>query len=223
MRLLWDCLIFIMEIPILIRCHLYIKLCPIWHARARHLPLPDGAGQVKLPVGKWIWTDFSSLFHISRSKNFRILDVEQVMILRKGKACMSHSNSSGMPIFIQPPSPPPPPPPPPGSFTQIRVKIILFSSESALKICVPWVAIFVYTFRYSRSSVWPRFFGAAFVLNYSDGRFFQYGWLGLSKEKWIPIVLSQLQSTDKWTNFTHKCRAQHPNRPQTFRKLHKVS
>ena len=30
---------------------------------------------------------FSSLFHISRSKNFKILEVGQVMILRKGKPC----------------------------------------------------------------------------------------------------------------------------------------
>ena len=42
-------------------------------------------GQVKLPVGLLVWTDFSSLFHISRSKNFKILEVGQVMILRKGK------------------------------------------------------------------------------------------------------------------------------------------
>ena len=36
-------------------------------------PLPDGPGQVKLPDGQWIWTDFSSLFHMSRSKNFKFL------------------------------------------------------------------------------------------------------------------------------------------------------
>ena len=30
---------------------------------------------------------FSSLFHISRPKNFKILEVGQVMILRKGKPC----------------------------------------------------------------------------------------------------------------------------------------
>ena len=53
----------------------------------RCFPLPDGPGQVILlyQSGKCIWTDFSSLFHISRSQNFKIIGVRQVMILRKGE------------------------------------------------------------------------------------------------------------------------------------------
>ena len=61
--------------------HISARVC-----RARRFPLPDCPGQVKLyQSGKLIWTDFSSLFDICRSKNFKILGVGQVMILRKGE------------------------------------------------------------------------------------------------------------------------------------------
>ena len=46
--------------------------------RARCFPLPDGPGQVKLPVGQVDLNRFYSfLFHISRSKNFKILQVSK--------------------------------------------------------------------------------------------------------------------------------------------------
>ena len=58
------------------------------YLRARRFPLPDGPGQVKLPVGQ-VDLDrfFFFFFHISRSKNFKVLGVGQVMILRKGEPC----------------------------------------------------------------------------------------------------------------------------------------
>ena len=46
--------------------------------------------------GKWVWTDFSFLFHINRSKNFKILEVGQMMILRKGKPWAPGWKSSGL-------------------------------------------------------------------------------------------------------------------------------
>ena len=52
-------------------------------------PLPNGPGKVKLPVGQ---VDLNRFFlfisYLSRSKNFRILEIGQVMILRKGKPCV---------------------------------------------------------------------------------------------------------------------------------------
>ena len=52
-------------------------------------PLPNGPGQVKLPVGQ---VDLNRFFlfisYLSRSKNFKILEIGQVMILRKGKPCV---------------------------------------------------------------------------------------------------------------------------------------
>ena len=52
-------------------------------------PLPNGPGIVKLPVGQ---VDLNRFFlfisYLSRSKNFKILEIGQVMILRKGKPCV---------------------------------------------------------------------------------------------------------------------------------------
>ena len=48
---------------------------------------PTARGKWNYQSGKRIWTEFFSLFHISRSKNFKILEVGEVMTLRKGKPC----------------------------------------------------------------------------------------------------------------------------------------
>ena len=70
---------------------LLVKNCP---TRARRFPLPDSPGQVKLPVGQ---VDLDRFFffisYISRSKNFKILGVGQVMILRKGEPCQHRQDS----------------------------------------------------------------------------------------------------------------------------------
>ena len=41
-----------------------------------------------LLFAKWIWTHFSFLFYISRSKNCKILQVRQVKSLRKWEPCI---------------------------------------------------------------------------------------------------------------------------------------
>ena len=47
--------------------------------------------QVKLPVGQMDLNRFFLFIHVSRLKNLKILEVGQVMILRKGKPCGSQN------------------------------------------------------------------------------------------------------------------------------------
>ena len=81
-----------------ISCH---KLTPNGHFQGS--PFPTGRRPRESKTTSRARTDFSSLFHISRSKNFKILEVGQVMILRKGKPCILWENSpSSVAAILQP-------------------------------------------------------------------------------------------------------------------------